>query len=341
MRMDISFTRNLNTLPQQILASLDAANVFYTEPYRRFMSGPGKDFLYLHTSDFMVPAIVTKKLIFKYADLCTEPFSLSASNLDGSEKNFLDQVVQLLREQFGAMWIRQTPVTALFNTYPTGSAKIPFGSYMIDLSKTEEEIWTGFSTSYRKYGRQCRDAGGIVKTGGEELLDDFYQLLAGSMSRAKAGIEPKNYYRKILTDLQPFAKIFVAYRDSLPEAGVLIIFNKRMSYTFYGGISSSPHKGSNILLYWEAMRWMKSAGVRTFSFVGCRINVDKGSKYEGIQTFKERFGGELKQGFMFKTVHNQRMMQAYCLAQKIRMALKGSRYPGDIIDQEIHKWPDR
>jgi len=337
--MDISFARQWEDLPEQILLSLNAANVFYTDQYRRFIHGQNKELVYLYNSDFVVPAIMTKKLIFKYAELCSEPFSISAFNSEDSEKNFLDQAVQCLKEKFETMWIRQTPVTALFTTCPTGSLRIPFGSYILDLSKPEEEIWAGFSTSYKKYGRQCREAGGVVKAGGEELLDDFYNLLAASMSRAKAGIEPKEYYRTLLKELQPFAKVFVAYRGTIPEATVLILFNTRMSYTFYGGISSSPHKGSNILLYWEAMRWMKSAGVRSFSFVGCRINVDKGSKYEGIQTFKERFGGELKQGFMFKIVHNQRMMKAYSLIQKMRMALKGCRYPGDIIDQEIHKWP--
>jgi hypothetical protein len=333
-------TQQRKDLPQDIRLSLKGANVFYTDEYQRFIKGPNRELVYLHNGDFIVPVTITTKLSFRYADLATEPYSLARSGSQESEAHFINEAVQYLKDSVKIMWIRQTPVTALFPAYPNGSVRIPFGSYVIDLTKTEDAIWSAFSSKYRQYGRQCREAGGIVKEGGVDLLDDFYSLLVASMSRAEAGIEPKDYYRKMLVDLQPYAKLFVAYRDSKPEAAVLLLFNEQMSYTFYGGISASPHKGSNVLLYWEAIRWMKSAGVRSFSFVGCRINVDPGSKYAGIQTFKERFGGELRRGFMFKTVQDPLRMKAFSLLQRFRMALKGSGYSGDIIDQEIHKWEE-
>ena len=337
--MNIARAHQWKDLPAPIAATLKSANVFYTEPYFQHIRGQGKSLIYFYTDNFIVPVIVSKKLYFVYADFCTEPFALVPTNSEEHLKEYLDQVVQALRVNVGVMWIRQTPVTALFSSYPTDSLRIPFGSYVIDLSKPEEEIWDAFSTSYKKYGRQCKQAGGTVQVGGEELVADFYQLLLASMSRAEAGIEPRDYYQKLIKELSPFAKLFVAYRDNIPEASVLIVFNNAMSYTYYGGVSSSPHRGANILLYWEAIRWMKASGVRWFSFVGCRINVDKGSKYEGIQTFKERFGGELKQGFMFKQVFNPAMFRLFHFLQTARMAIKGSRYPGDIIDQELHKWP--
>ncbi|MDY4812762.1 MAG: hypothetical protein SO152_02785, partial [Ruminococcus sp.] len=64
------------------------------------------------------------------------------------------------------------------------------------------------------------------------------------------------------------------------------------------------------------------------------------SKYHGIQRFKERFGGELIQGYMFKIDFNT----IYHFLFNILVALSSFRYskrfqlPKDVVDQEIHKW---
>jgi lipid II:glycine glycyltransferase (peptidoglycan interpeptide bridge formation enzyme) len=48
--------------------------------------------------------------------------------------------------------------------------------------------------------------------------------------------------------------------------------------------------GSSNLLQWEIIKKLKSLGVREYDFVGGRVEVPKGSKLEGIQRFKQRFG---------------------------------------------------
>jgi len=61
-----------------------------------------------------------------------------------------------------------------------------------------------------------------------------------------------------------------------------------------------------------------------------RINPEPGSKQEGLKSFKERFGTELIQGFMWKQSLNPLKAAVYSYA--IRM-LRG----GDIVDNERHK----
>ena len=81
---------------------------------------------------------------------------------------------------------------------------------------------------------------------------------------------------------------------------------------------------------------MKSNGVKKYSFVGCRIGEDEDSKYHSIQRFKERFGGTLEQGYMFKTVMSQWKYQLFHCLYKI----KNKTVLTDAIDQELPKWKE-
>ena len=72
------------------------------------------------------------------------------------------------------------------------------------------------------------------------------------------------------------------------------------------------------------------AGVRYYNFCGARVNPEKGSKAEGINRFKERFGGEFIQGYMWKHSIRPFGSMVYNLAVRV---LRG----GDIVDRECHK----
>jgi FemAB family. len=79
---------------------------------------------------------------------------------------------------------------------------------------------------------------------------------------------------------------------------------------------------------------MKEHNVKAYNFVGARINEDPNSKYHAIQHFKKGFGGEMREGYLFKTIINK---SKYKLFYKLR-ALKNRDFVGDVIDQEFHKW---
>ena len=79
----------------------------------------------------------------------------------------------------------------------------------------------------------------------------------------------------------------------------------------------------------------KKMGVREYDFMGARLNVEKGSKLEGIQRFKSRFGGELKKGYLWKYEINPIKTKTIYFLQKVIFKLKGQDYKGDAIDQEL------
>ena len=84
------------------------------------------------------------------------------------------------------------------------------------------------------------------------------------------------------------------------------------------------------LLHWKAIHQFQSMGVQRFDFQCVRVDPDKGSKQEGILSYKKGFGGRLVQGYLWKYPLRPLKGVAYPVAIKL---LKG----GDIVDQEQHK----
>jgi lipid II:glycine glycyltransferase (peptidoglycan interpeptide bridge formation enzyme) len=83
-------------------------------------------------------------------------------------------------------------------------------------------------------------------------------------------------------------------------------------------------------LQWEMMRHFRGIGVRQYDFVGVRIDPEVGSKQEGIRRFKERFGGQLVQGYMWKFPFRPVKRLLYSLVMHLRSG-------GDVVDMERHK----
>lgn len=191
-------------------------------------------------------------------------------------------------------------------------------------------------SKHRNSVRRAEKNGVAVISGGKELIPDYLKADADTWERGKRSSYGAVFFEKICDSLADQAKLYVAYKDGKPQSGACYFVNQKMCYYMYGASITSPEPGSTNLLQWIAMKNMKAKGVERFSFVGCRINEDEDSKYHGIQRFKERFGGELCQGFMFSSV----LSPVKCHIFDTMYRLKKGDVLQSAIDQEIHKWPD-
>jgi lipid II:glycine glycyltransferase (peptidoglycan interpeptide bridge formation enzyme) len=125
-------------------------------------------------------------------------------------------------------------------------------------------------------------------------------------------------------------RVFIAEYEGVVQGCAVIPFSSYSAYYMHGGSISKPLTGAMNLLQWEAMCFFRKLGVRYYNFVGARINPEPGSKQEGLIMFKQRFGGELKRGYMWKYSFHPLKNYLYSIATKIRSG-------GDIVDQEHHK----
>lgn len=294
------------------------------------------DFGYIIDEKHILPFYIKRKAIFHYLIFTTGV--LGASFTSEEEKCFLTRVVQFIKSKKIADFILMNHVTALFNAVPENSRYCEFGSYVLDLILSEEELFARLHTKHRNVIKKAIKDEVTIKEG-KDYQDICIKLIRNTMMRQGITPPPASFYSHIGDCLASQLDYWVAF-DAGGEAhgsAILIWNNAHSSYYLFGGSCESPHTGAMNLLQWKAILKMKERGVMLYDFVGARIHPISGSKYEGIQRFKSRFGGELIQGYLWKMPINSFKYNIYKFLVNLRSRLKGQIRVLDIIDQETDK----
>lgn len=243
------------------------------------------------------------------------------------EKSFLNSVVEHFRLH-GASMIIPAPANVIFRVYPDGATAAPYGSYIVDLTQPEEALWNKIHSKHRNVIRNATKKGIEVQTGLEHL-DDAYELIRDTLKRSRLGFMSRDEFRQMVAGFGENIQIIIARYEGCVQGCAVLPFSQYGAYYVYGGSVASPITGAMNLLHWEAIKLFKGLGAERYDFFGVRINPEKGSKQHGLMAFKERFGGGLLEGYMWKYP----LKTLPCLAYSIGIrALRG----GDIVDQEKH-----
>lgn len=327
--------RTYSQLPPEIQERLVNANVYFSPNYSSFVETCGETLYYLCDGERIQSIRFRQKLLFRWAIFSSEPYEIKSPTKPLDQ--YLDEVVQTLEQELKVQWVSST-AGGLFSDSPHGCRRIPFGSHVIDLTQDEETLWSRVHSKHRNVIRKSEKEAVEIKSGGIELLDDYLVLDEATWKRSGQAGSGRAYYARQLETMGECIRVYLAYWKDIPQAGAIFHVNSAMCYYMYGASADAPVTGAANLLQWTAIRDMKAAGVRRFSFVGCRIDEDENSKYHGIQRFKERFGGTLERGWLFRKTCKPIYYKLYCLAVQIRTRSKEKYRDG--IDQEIHKWMD-
>lgn len=244
------------------------------------------------------------------------------------EKSFLDSAMNHFRS-FGADLVIPATTNTIFRVYPAGAIAAPYGTYIIDLTQPEGTIWGNISSSHRRKVRLAIKEKVEIRSG-LEYLEPAYRLVQETFQRSSMPFMSYDSFRRMVLALGENVKLYAAEHKGEVQGCTVIPFSQHTAYYVYGGSVPNPINGANHLLHWEAIRQFREKGVARYDFVGVRINPEKGSKQDGLLTFKERFGGRLVQGYMWKYPIRRLKFNLYSLAVRI---LRG----GDIVDIERHK----
>ena len=261
---------------------------------------------------------------FRVETICANgPFDLDA------EKSFLNGAIRCLRS-LGADLVIPASTNTLFRTYPDGAVAAPYGSFIIDLETSEEALWSKVHSKHRNVIRNARNKGVRILSG-LEYLDVTYNQVRDTFSRSKMSFMSRDAFERMVRGLGEQVKIFVAELNGSIQGSAVIPFSQHSAYYAYGGsLLPTPLTGATNLLQWEAIRCFHEMGVKHYDFCGARIDPEKGSKQAGLIMYKQRFGGRLAQGYMWKYCLNPLKARVYSLAVRL---LRG----GDIVDMERHK----
>ncbi len=301
---------------------------FARESYLKTISN---DFGWFINEDFLLPFVVRKRFVFRFITFTCETVSLRNVYTDEKEKSFLNEVINNLRKlKFD--FITQPPTNVLFKAFPDKSEYCNFGTYVIDLKNDEETLFQNIHSKHKNVIRKAiKDS--IVSERGQHLKDICYNIINDTLVRQGIVFMGKSEYDNFIAINNENIEIFTVKNKDVYEGAALIFWDKDSAYYQYGGSTANHHLGAMNLLQWEAIKYFKSLGIKEYNLVGARIHPDNHSKVHGIQEFKRRFGGELRQGYLWKYDINPFKKKVF----NTLIYLKTRRKPLDIIDNERKK----
>lgn len=168
---------------------------------------------------------------------------------------------------------------------------IPRHTNIINLSNSEEEIFNKMHPKGRYNIRLATKKGIIIQE--ETDIFNFYQILKETAERDKFYLNSFEYYESMLRTLGKHAKLFMAYAQNVPVAGMLNTYFKNTA-TYYYGASSSAHRNlmAPYLLQWHAIKDAKLNGYEYYDFLGVADPSNPKDLLKGVTYFKQKFGGE-------------------------------------------------
>lgn len=289
---------------------------------------------YVCSDDLTLPYMVKKRGFFKFVQL---PSKIEGGNGDNTGKRqFIEDAVKELcrRENPDAIL---TLNTAICSVHPEKAEYCKFGSYIIDLQKTEDEIFAEIHSKHRNVIRKA-EKDGLTVHSGVQYADVCYEQIIDTYKRQNRVSYTKEHFEKLKKLGENVDFWVVKNGDDIQGCAVLLWSKGFSSFYLHGGSCSHPHGGAMNLLHWEAIKKMKERGVLKYDFVGARVNPEPGSKLEGIQRFKSRFGGEMKVGYMWRYVNRPLRYKLYMLMFNLYLKyVKHDNTFSDIIKEERAK----
>lgn len=217
----------------------------------------------------------------------------------------------------------------LFRTFPQGARAVPYGSYVLDLTQSEEQLWSRVHAKHRNVIRSAEKKG-VRVISGLEHASAAHELIAETFRRSAMPFMDRSRFERMIQGLGDYVRVFVALCGEELQCCAVIPFSRHSAYYAYGGTTASPVTGASNLLQWEAIRHFMALGTQRYDFCGARIDPEPGSKAARLMMYKERFGGNLLKGYLWK--YPLRPFKAAIYNLGVRL-LRG----GDIVDQETRR----
>lgn len=179
---------------------------------------------------------------------------------------------------------------------PTRETIQPRRTIIVDLAATDDEMLARMKSKWR-YNIRLAERKGIVVQESDDI-GAFYRLMELTGRRDTFGVHSEDYYRHALGLFvaQGRAKLFLAYCEGQPLAGLMVYAFNGQAYYMYGA-SSNDHREfmPNHLLQWRAMQWAKSVGCTSYDLWGIPdVDPDSPSaELTGVGNFKAGFGGQV------------------------------------------------
>jgi lipid II:glycine glycyltransferase (peptidoglycan interpeptide bridge formation enzyme) len=196
-------------------------------------------------------------------------------------------------------------------------------TFWIDLTRPEEEILKSFSSKTRYNIRLAQKYGVVVKEdNSEKAFDKYLKLTRETVERQGFYAHTEKYHRLMWKYLHstpitehrlPIAHLLTAtYKKEAITAWVVFLYKDILYYPY--GASSEAHKQvmANNLMMWEAIKFGKKMGAKTFDLWGREEG-------KGFTKFKEGYSPQVVEFLgTWDLVINPVLYKVYRILEKLR-----------------------
>lgn len=196
-----------------------------------------------------------------------------------------------------------TLYTQVRNLVDTSSYTDPFRRYgfhydehltiLIDLTRSETDLWQDVSTKRRNQIRRAQKEGCVAEEQTSlPALRASYAILEEVYQRARLPLPDFSHFEALLrqADQQSGLRLFTVRWQGEIVGCMLCLAHGTWLFDYYAGAYSHHYKKyPNDLLPWWVFTWAKKRGYTHFDFGGA----GKASVPYGVRDYKKQFGGEL------------------------------------------------
>ena len=180
---------------------------------------------------------------------------------------------------------------------------------LVDLTKSEEELWAGLSKSRRRFIRKAREKGVTVEEiKNRNLILTFYDLLQQTYKNAKIPLADISLFESAFDILTPknMLKLFLAKYNNEYIGGIMTpIYKGVVTEWFVTGSRAHSKLYPSDMVTWHPIEWGFKNGCHTFDFLGA----GKPDEEYGVRDFKKQFGGKLVNFGRYTKVHSPMKMK--------------------------------
>ena len=202
------------------------------------------------------------------------------------EAALINKACEIASEQgVSALELRQVkPLSDVEQTeYSKQDRSIDKVRMLLDLPETADQLMTSFKAKLRSQIRRPLKDGLDVKSGGRDLLNDFYRVFVENMRDLGSPVHAKNFIVAVLDNFKS-SRLFLVYKNDNPLACALVLGCRNALFNpWASSLRRYSRMSPNMLLYWSMLEYACDNGFRQFDF-------GRSTPQEGTYKFKQQWG---------------------------------------------------
>jgi len=187
----------------------------------------------------------------------------------------------------GCKYIELRPVSWLTGARPSFAPSRNLCLHRLDLRYGLQEIFRRFHGDCirRKIRRAEREVLTVLEGRTPEIVGQFYGLVVRTRKRHGLPPQPLGWFKRLVECLGPALTVRIAYKSSLPVAGILTLQHRNALTYKYGASDERFHNlGGMPYLFWLAIQDAVGRGLHEFDLGRSDL------EHAGLIAFKEHLG---------------------------------------------------